>query len=208
MDRHSDKYDAYVEALKNAGYSEVLPGDIGTIPQDFDEHGNYRPVRRIGCITAPPATLMPLKRLEERFADKIYTPKRILRHGIATIVFWQDGTKTVVKRHADELDNEYTAFCAALAIKVFGSNSQIKSVLRHKTETVEPKKKAVVAQKRKFKEGDRVKYLGGGGGNNDWYPEIGGEGTVLSIEHFGVCVLWDGFNSPYWISKSLVEVVD
>lgn len=56
-------------------------------------------------------------------------PKRILRHGPATIVFWGDGTKTVVKRAHDEPDNEYAAFTAALAIKIFGSNSKLKKTV-------------------------------------------------------------------------------
>ena len=63
-----------------------------------------------------------------------YTPKRILRSGPATIVFWEDGTKTVVKRASAQPDNPYDAFTSALAIKVFGSNSQVKSVIKHKTE--------------------------------------------------------------------------
>lgn len=136
-------------------------------------------------------------------------PQRILRHGIATIVFWRDGTKTVVKRHADELDNEYTAFCAALAIKVFGSNSQIKSVLRHKTETVEPKgKKSGPTETADIKVGDRVKYLGGGDGNDSWYPEIGGTGLVLDIAEFGVDVKWDSIERPYWVLRNVLEVVE
>lgn len=61
-------------------------------------------------------------------------PKRILRCGIATIVFWADGTKTVVKRAPDEPDNAYAAFTAALAIKTFGSNSKVKKIIRQRTE--------------------------------------------------------------------------
>lgn len=63
-----------------------------------------------------------------------FTPKRILRHGPATIVFWGDGTKTVVKRAPDEPDNEYAAFTAALAIKIFGSNSKLKKIVKKLTE--------------------------------------------------------------------------
>lgn len=63
-----------------------------------------------------------------------YTPKRILRSGRATIVFWGDGTKTVVKCAADENDNTYAAFTAALAIKIFGSNSAVKKLVKSKTE--------------------------------------------------------------------------
>lgn len=63
-----------------------------------------------------------------------FTPKRILRSGPATIVFWSDGTKTVVKRSPDEPDNAYVAFTAALGIKLFGSNSKLKRVIDRHTE--------------------------------------------------------------------------
>lgn len=63
-----------------------------------------------------------------------FTPNRILRSGPATIVFWADGTKTVVKRAPDEEDNAYAAFTAALAIKIFGSNSKLKKMVKTLTE--------------------------------------------------------------------------
>lgn len=52
-------------------------------------------------------------------------PERIIYNGPATIVFWDDGTKTVVKRAKKDKDNKYNAFCAALAIKLYGSNSAV-----------------------------------------------------------------------------------
>ena len=61
-------------------------------------------------------------------------PKRILRSGDRTIVFWEDGTKTIVKRAEDEPDNDYTAFTAAFAIKLFGSNSALKRMIDKKLE--------------------------------------------------------------------------
>ena len=54
-----------------------------------------------------------------------YYPRKIIYNGPATIVFWNDGTKTVVKRSKKDKDNKYNAFCAALAIKTFGNNSQV-----------------------------------------------------------------------------------
>ena len=66
-------------------------------------------------------------------------PERILKSDTATIVFWTDGTKTVVRRSADEPDNEYTAFTAALAKKVYGSNNAIKKIIKTKTEVQKPK---------------------------------------------------------------------
>ena len=68
-----------------------------------------------------------------------YLPVRILKSGIATIVFWQDGTKTVVKRGSDEPESDYAAFTAALGIKIFGSNSALKRIVS-RAETQEPKK--------------------------------------------------------------------
>ena len=56
-------------------------------------------------------------------------PKRILKNGPAMVVFWKDGTKTVVKRKKGEPDNIYHAFTAALAKKIFGSNSKVNSIV-------------------------------------------------------------------------------
>lgn len=67
-------------------------------------------------------------------------PDRIVKSGRATIVFWDDGTKTVVKRSPDEPDNEYNAFLAALGIKIFGSNSQLKKIIKEQTVVQKPKK--------------------------------------------------------------------
>ena len=75
---------------------------------------------------------------DDAYVRNHFTPKRIIKSGPATIVFWKDGTKTVVKRAEDEPDNEYAAFTAALGIKVFGSNSALKNVVE-KTERKETK---------------------------------------------------------------------
>lgn len=57
---------------------------------------------------------------------------RIIFSPPATIVFWSDDTKTVVKCAADETYSEYNAFLAAVAKKVFGSNSRIKNEIKRK----------------------------------------------------------------------------
>ena len=58
------------------------------------------------------------------------TPSKILYSGIATIVFWKDGTKTVVKRAEGTKADNYNAFCAALAKKVYGTNSMTKKIIK------------------------------------------------------------------------------
>lgn len=56
-------------------------------------------------------------------------PKRILQHGKATIVWWMDGTKTVVKLHGEDNDPE-KALAMALARKVWGRCKTAKYVKR------------------------------------------------------------------------------
>lgn len=58
--------------------------------------------------------------------------KRILVSGICTIVFWLDGTKTIVRCKAGTEFNVYHAFTAALAKKIYGSNSQVNKVIKRK----------------------------------------------------------------------------
>ena len=74
------------------------------------------------------------------FVENPNSVKRIIKNGRGTVVFWGDGTKTVVKRAEDEPDNDYAAFTAALAIKIYGSNSRLKRIIS-KVEVQEKKKK-------------------------------------------------------------------
>lgn len=76
-----------------------------------------------------------------------YIPKRIIYNDPATVVFWKDGTKTVVKRAPNEVSNHYTAFCAALAKKIFETNSHVNRIVKS-GECVE-KKTAVKKQEEK-----------------------------------------------------------
>lgn len=75
-----------------------------------------------------------------KFAIKI-EPKRILQNGPVTVVFWGDGTKTLVRRSENSADDPYSAFCAALAKKIYGNNSRVKKILEKKTVKAKAKEK-------------------------------------------------------------------
>lgn len=66
-------------------------------------------------------------------------PKRIIHSKNVTVVFWNDGTKTLVKCAKDETPDNYTAFCAAYCKKVFGNNSHLKRVIKD-AENAKPEK--------------------------------------------------------------------
>lgn len=55
--------------------------------------------------------------------------KKIIYNDPATIVFWEDGTKTVVKRGKNEPFSKYHAFCAALAKKLYSTNSAVNRIV-------------------------------------------------------------------------------
>lgn len=63
--------------------------------------------------------------------------KRIILNGPATIVFWNDGTKTVVKISNDDIRGDkydpYTSVAYALAKKHFGTNSAFKRKVARKS---------------------------------------------------------------------------
>ena len=69
-------------------------------------------------------------------SSDVFMPEKIIKSADRTIVFWKDGTKTIVKCADDEYYDIYSAFTAALAKKVYGSNSQVKKILRTKVEEI------------------------------------------------------------------------
>lgn len=79
------------------------------------------------------------KSTEEYAKIQFYKPSRILKSGNRTIVFWADGTKTIVKRADDEAESDYAAFTAAVAKRLYGSNSALKRIVE-RTETQKMKK--------------------------------------------------------------------
>lgn len=70
------------------------------------------------------------------------TPTKIIRSGPVTVIFWEDKTKTLVRRAEGAEDDPYLAFCAGLAKKIYGNNSKVKKLIEEKTiETKEKEKK-------------------------------------------------------------------
>lgn len=63
--------------------------------------------------------------------------EKIITNGPATIVFWNDRTKTTVKRDIDDEDDLYDAVANALAKKVFGSTSKFHKTIDKKYRTNE-----------------------------------------------------------------------
>ena len=69
--------------------------------------------------------------LASKLISDLYTPKHIIYNWRTdeTIVIWKDGSKTTVKLSEDDTYNPYTAFTAALAKRILGSNTKIKKIV-------------------------------------------------------------------------------
>lgn len=81
--------------------------------------------------------------------DKKYIPKQIVFNPPATVVFWEDGTKTVVKCEKHQEFNPYFGFVSALAKKIFVTNSEVNRVVRKYSE---PKKETKSVTNRQQKD--------------------------------------------------------
>lgn len=61
-----------------------------------------------------------------------FAPEKIIYHNPATIVYWTDGTKTVVKCAEDDEYSEYAGFVAAVAKKMYGGANAINRLIDSK----------------------------------------------------------------------------
>nr|DAU44373.1 MAG TPA: hypothetical protein [Caudoviricetes sp.] len=83
---------------------------------------------------------MEHRRVATSYGNQAFEPsyrldiKRIVVNGPATIVWWNDGTKTVVKISNDDGWDPYAAVAYALAKKHFGTNSAFKKKVMKKME--------------------------------------------------------------------------
>lgn len=68
-------------------------------------------------------------------------PKKIIFQPPATIVYWEDGDKTVVKCMSSQQFDEQAGYAAAFMKKVYGTHAAFKSMLKEKSVTKETKKK-------------------------------------------------------------------
>lgn len=66
--------------------------------------------------------------------------RKVIFNPPATIIIWNDGTKTVVKNSPGDIFDPYFGFIAAYAKHAFGNNSKIKKLLKNKSNIADLKK--------------------------------------------------------------------
>ena len=106
---------------------------------DGNEHTVY--------LSAHPVVCGDLDGDDDYSEEGSLVPTRIIFNPPATIVYWEDGDKTVVKCEEGTEFNEYFGFCAALAKRIYGNNSQVKKHLAIAGEYAKKPKKKVKKDK-------------------------------------------------------------
>lgn len=107
---------------------------LDSIENALLEHGlkvyNFDIRNAYGEETKVTIDCYPTHNAQNGNVSKKVTPKNIFKNGLYTTVLWADGAKTIVKRGEDDPDDEYSAFTAALARKIYGTNSAVKRIVR------------------------------------------------------------------------------
>lgn len=90
-----------------------------------------------------------LKPIEKE--DQEIKPTLITYNDGSTVVYWNDGTRTAVRLCKEDAmngaDSTYTAFCIALAKKIYGSNSALHRLIHDIDENTIREKKEAERQK-------------------------------------------------------------
>lgn len=115
--------------------TDKVEGTIVSYSPDKDEGYLYTVRisnwRRLGLRTAY-VTRVPERYISVdicAFDFERLLPVKIIYNVPATIVFWNDGTKTTVKCGNGERYNKYHGFCAALAKRIYKTNSQVNRIV-------------------------------------------------------------------------------
>lgn len=80
-------------------------------------------------ITMDPFLYLESAALKAPSTNAMPKPKKIVFNNPATVVFWDDGTKTVVKRQKGTPFNKYYGYLAALGKKLHGSTIKVERLI-------------------------------------------------------------------------------
>lgn len=113
--------------MRNSASKKAISGEVRSVSFFKDDEAGLVSLqvdfKQEGFVeTSFPVTAV-FDFVENRPADG-FRPERIVRNGPALIVFWDDGTKTVVKCHDEDFDAE-KGLAMALARKMWGRSRTV-----------------------------------------------------------------------------------
>lgn len=110
----------------------VASTSFGCVPPDMLDAMLYG-THCLGQWDVPGVPKAPEKKSEKKDPMELVDflkPTKIIYSGPKTIVFWPDGTKTMVSRGEGQEHDDYTAYCAAVVKKMFGATHKAKKFIQ------------------------------------------------------------------------------
>ena len=96
----------------------------------FANRMNIRPITDAEFLELMLKATNPISNFSSSYDKKTdFKIKRVIFNDPATIVFWEDGTKTVVKAHGDEFDEE-KGLAMAIAKRALGNTGRYYEVFK------------------------------------------------------------------------------
>lgn len=170
-----------------AVHHKDIQGHSGTLGKKFDNNRNWNFLEGDLTLVKNPdlfdivkiekennATIVELELVTGDTPVNTSNPFNIVKiekGNNVTIVEFEDGSKTQVVKDKNDVDSLYSAVAAALAKKVYGSNSQFKSQIA-KAYKIEPKHKVGD----RFEQGVAIEIVEA---NGDFYYVLDNYGTIV-----------------------------
>lgn len=134
-----------------------------------------------GLIDESPATTKGVKTMTEH---KLPFPapaiKRVIFNAPATIILWEDGSKTVVKAHNEAFDPE-KGLAMAVCKRIYGGKYHSLFKKWCPEEKAADEAPADPPAKKEFVPGCKVRFVGGS--EDEYHPPVGTVGTIRSVNN-------------------------
>lgn len=150
-------------------------------------------------------------KVQELERKEVKLPKRYIINKDATILMWQDGTKTIVRRCADDEFNPRLAFLTAFFQHHCGmsknkankylANLQVEEAKEVKEKKKTPRKPKHMKEETGFKVGDKVKVIKG-----DFFSEKNWTGTIIE-EKSGLFLIEYNNGLSWYVAPKQIKLI-
>lgn len=149
------KYNVSTQLYLKNGNENIRLGEIEEISLEREYIGCYPTIDLRGILNAPSKYLKEFEKLFLSTQKEVPMPKKyIINHG-ATVLMWDDGDKTVVKRCEDDEFNKRLGFLTAFFQHYSGMSKNKANKFLAELEVEDEEKEEIKAVKPKHMKGDK-----------------------------------------------------
>lgn len=128
MKQERKRFDRIEVAGRRNGKKFAI-GDIGVLDEQYNQYNPFTPATVEYCTHDVEVTKRLLNAVYG-YPIGLYTIENVIFNEPATIVFWNDGTKTVVKCQNNDVYSKETGLAMAICKKFFGNNGKYNDVFK------------------------------------------------------------------------------